>query len=121
MMKIIKFFAFIIILLAIFKSTESIKKLKNYKERTFEKSQLRINDGSIELNVTGNSTRFFMIGDWGGIPVFPYRTLVEQNIAFYMSSQAKSSDVQFTLAVGDNFYFDGIANVSDKRFTVRFI
>lgn len=60
-----------------------------------------------------------MVGDWGGIPIFPYRTIVEQNIAFYMSTIAKSLDVQFSLFVGDNFYFDGVANVSDKRFEVR--
>lgn len=75
-------------------------------------------DGNIVLNVTSNSTRFFLVGDWGGIPVFPYRTIVEQNIAIYMNKIAKSLDVQFSLFVGDNFYFDGVANVSDKRFEV---
>lgn len=33
-----------------------------------------------------------------------------------MTSLAKLYDSKFQLALGDNFYFDGVKNVNDKRF-----
>ena len=73
---------------------------------------------NVELNVTGDSVRFLAIGDWGGLPFWPYRTLVEQNVANYMAKLSKELNVHFQLALGDNFYFDGITNATDKRFIV---
>ena len=35
-----------------------------------------------------------------------------------MAQLAEHYDTQFQVALGDNFYFDGVANVSDKRFQV---
>ena len=58
-------------------------------------------------------------GDWGGIPVFPYRTVIEQAVASSISSLAKKYDTQFQLALGDNFYTNGVTDEFDKRFKVN--
>jgi len=75
----------------------------------------------IVLNVSDNTVRFFALGDWGGLPVFPYRTIVEQNVALYMARRAKELNIHFQLTLGDNFYFNGVTNSSDKRFIVSFL
>jgi hypothetical protein len=72
----------------------------------------------IVLNVSDKAVRFFALGDWGGLPVFPYRTIVEQNVALYMANRAKELNIHFQLSLGDNFYFNGVTNSSDKRFIV---
>ena len=72
------------------------------------------------FNFAGDeSVNFLVIGDWGGLPVTPYTTAVEQAIARQMGKFATSHDVQFILALGDNFYYDGVSNVNDPRFQVR--
>lgn len=35
-----------------------------------------------------------------------------------MTKLAKEHNTQFQLALGDNFYFDGVKNSDDKRFKV---
>lgn len=35
-----------------------------------------------------------------------------------MNKLTKKMPVHFTLALGDNFYFDGVKNVNDPRFQV---
>jgi tartrate-resistant acid phosphatase type 5 len=73
------------------------------------------------VNITDTYARFIAIGDWGGLPVFPYRTLVEENVALYMQLLSEKSQVHFNMALGDNFYFNGITDVNDKRFNVGFV
>jgi hypothetical protein len=36
-----------------------------------------------------------------------------------MTSLAEAHDSQFQLALGDNFYFNGVLDVNDKRFAVN--
>jgi len=67
-------------------------------------------------NNTGGSLRFMVLGDWGGLPEFPYRTPIESAIAGAMGRVAKDLDAQFIMALGDNFYFDGVKDVHDPRF-----
>jgi tartrate-resistant acid phosphatase type 5 len=62
--------------------------------------------------------RFLVLGDWGGLPVYPYVTPVETSVAKRMALLAETMNAQFVLALGDNFYFDGVKNVDDKRFKV---
>lgn len=59
-----------------------------------------------------------VIGDWGGLPFFPYRTPIEETVAIQMGKFADKSKAEFVLALGDNFYFDGVTNISDPRFQV---
>lgn len=61
------------------------------------------------------------MGDWGGLPDFPYRTPVEKAVARRMGVVAETLNTQFLLALGDNFYFDGVKDVDDKRFYVSCI
>ncbi|CAF0755083.1 unnamed protein product [Brachionus calyciflorus] len=72
-------------------------------ERQFQNSILKIHNG-----------------DWGGIPIFPYRTIVQQNVALFMHNVSKNMNVHFQLGLGDNFYFDGVKSVDDKRFKLSF-
>ena len=65
-----------------------------------------------------DSLRFLVIGDWGGLPSFPYRTPIEVSVAKRMGKFVSSSNSKFVLALGDNFYFDGVKSVEDPRFQV---
>ena len=58
------------------------------------------------------------MGDWGGLPDFPFRTPIEKAVAAEMGKIADQIDSKFTLALGDNFYFSGVKDISDKRFQV---
>ena len=59
-----------------------------------------------------------VIGDWGGLPTPPYHTNVEISIAEGMGVLADAKGAQFILALGDNFYYDGVKTVDDERFQV---
>lgn len=63
-----------------------------------------------------DSLRFFVIGDWGGLPEFPYRTFVEKAVANRLGKLADTLDIHCLLALGDNFYFNGVKQLSDQRF-----
>ncbi|KAK6179462.1 hypothetical protein SNE40_011817 [Patella caerulea] len=67
-----------------------------------------------------DSLRFLVIGDMGGLPVFPYTTPVERGTAKEMGIMASQYGPSFILEIGDNFYYDGVANVSDHRFRDTF-
>ena len=60
-----------------------------------------------------------MLGDWGGLPFFPYRTAIESAVAKQMGGFASEHNVEFLLALGDNFYYDGVKDVDDPRFQVH--
>ena len=66
-----------------------------------------------------DSLRFIVLGDWGGLPTWPYETLVEKSVAMQMAKVTDKYGSKFNLALGDNFYFDGVTDVNDKRFYVR--
>lgn len=56
------------------------------------------------------------MGDWGGQPTPPYYTYDEKLTAIRMGQIADLHDVKFVMAVGDNFYDEGVRNVDDFRF-----
>lgn len=64
-------------------------------------------------------TRFFVVGDWGGLPFRPFETPSEVAIAGAMGKLGKELNTTFQLALGDNFYFDGVQTANDPRFEVR--
>ena len=66
----------------------------------------------------GNA-RFFIIGDWGGLPFAPYKTPSEVAVANGMGRLGAKLNTSFQLALGDNFYFNGVESVNDPRFEVR--
>lgn len=65
-----------------------------------------------------DSLRFLVMGDWGGLPTPPYSTAIERGTAKEMAKLTKMYGIQFNLALGDNFYFDGVKSVDDARFKV---
>ena len=66
-----------------------------------------------------DSVRLMILGDWGGLPTPPYRTAIEMGVAKQMSAVAKKYGPEAILALGDNFYFDGVKNADDQRFEVN--
>lgn len=80
---------------------------------------LKVFDKSVQVNITDNFARFFALGDWGGIPFFPYKTIVQHNVAYFMHKISNQMKVHFNLGLGDNFYFDGVKSVDDPRFKVK--
>lgn len=72
------------------------------------------------VDVSGNSLDFLVIGDWGGMSDEPYYTVGQSKVASVMGKKAQEIDSQFTLAVGDNFYEDGVKDVNDPRFSETF-
>ena len=67
--------------------------------------------------VTGKeSIDFLMIGDWGGIPSYPYHTPGQVAVSKSMATWASENSADFVLALGDNFYFDGVEDADSSRF-----
>ncbi|UJR16223.1 hypothetical protein I4U23_003133 [Adineta vaga] len=66
------------------------------------------------------TVRFFVVGDWGGLPVSPFDTPSEVAIADAMGKLGVKLNTTFQLALGDNFYYDGVQSVNDSRFQNTF-
>ncbi|XP_070563365.1 tartrate-resistant acid phosphatase type 5-like [Ptychodera flava] len=64
--------------------------------------------------------RFTALGDWGGQGESPFTTPVEVAVAKAMGDVADMYQSQFTLALGDNFYTEGVKSVDDPRFNETF-
>ncbi len=64
---------------------------------------------------------FLVIGDWGGQTHLPYTTEDELACAKQMGMIAERISSSFVLALGDNFYEEGIpTDAYDKRFQETF-
>lgn len=58
-----------------------------------------------------------MIGDWGGVDFWPYHTPEQKTNGEGMANWAEEHEADMILALGDNFYFEGISTDSnDDRF-----
>ena len=60
------------------------------------------------------------MGDWGGIPIPPYYSPFEKATAMAMMKYSQIENIDFLLALGDNFYENGVINEYDARFKVRY-
>ncbi|GIY78675.1 tartrate-resistant acid phosphatase type 5 [Caerostris darwini] len=67
-----------------------------------------------------SSLRLEILADWGGLPVFPYKTFVELSVGREMAFLASKLKIDAILALGDNFYLNGVKNVDDLRFKETF-
>lgn len=63
---------------------------------------------------------FAAIGDFGGLPQPPYFTYTQKKIAQVLGKYAATKEVKFIIGLGDNFYYEGVKNVDDHRFTSTF-
>lgn len=59
---------------------------------------------------------FFVLGDWGR-----RGKQHQQEVADQMNVQAKKLHAQFMIAVGDNFYDDGVQSVNDTHWTESYV
>lgn len=67
-----------------------------------------------------SSLRFAVIGDWGGLPLPPYHTKQEVFVAHELGKTVAHWGADFIISVGDNFYYEGVKNVTDPRFKDTF-
>ena len=72
------------------------------------------------VTVSASPLSFTVLGDWGGQDDAPYTTQAETRIAATMGEVAASVSAQFTVALGDNFYDNGVKDVHDPRFNETF-
>ena len=64
---------------------------------------------------------FLVMGDWGGIPIWPYYTPAQSETARSMGEEAAKTNASYALALGDNFYETGIGgDAHDSRFKHTF-
>ncbi|TKR94341.1 hypothetical protein L596_008635 [Steinernema carpocapsae] len=95
----------------IFGASRSLHRANTPYQRVFCTQSLCERPESEEL-------RFFLLGDTGGIPIYPYTTYAQKKVAGLMNDLAQVNPVDFVLNVGDNIYFNGVSDVFDHRFEV---
>ncbi|RCN50743.1 hypothetical protein ANCCAN_03129 [Ancylostoma caninum] len=71
-------------------------------------------------NVPTDTLRLFLVGDAGGLPIYPYYSYAQKKVAKSMENMALEKKVQMVLNVGDNIYYTGVSNEYDSRFRVSF-
>jgi len=69
---------------------------------------------------TDKDINMILLGDWGGMPYPPYTTPFEFVTAKRIMQKAVQQQSDFLLALGDNFYFDGVTDEHDRRFKKTF-
>jgi len=67
-------------------------------------------------NGQNGGVSFLAIGDWGGIPIPPFHTAAQAAAATGMGKIASNLKAQFVLALGDNYYTNGVTTDSSPRF-----
>lgn len=72
------------------------------------------------VEIAGDALNYLVIGDWGGTEIPPYYTPAEHTLARVMGQKAQEISSDFTVAMGDNFYSQGVKNVDDPRFKETF-
>ena len=65
-----------------------------------------------------SSLRFFVLGDFGGQPVYPYKSFTQKRVAKKIAEMGQKRYTHFQMELGDNFYIKGVENVNDSRFKV---
>ncbi|CAI9591388.1 unnamed protein product, partial [Staurois parvus] len=69
---------------------------------------------------SNSSLRFAVIGDWGGLPLPPYYTKQETLVAAELGKTVAKWGADFIVSVGDNFYYEGVKDVTSDRFKTSF-
>eukprot|EP01084_Bolivina_argentea_P035494 65836_1 len=69
---------------------------------------------------TDDYLHFLFIGDWGGIPSYPFTTPAQLTTRNIMESISSIYNITNVVSLGDNFYANGIQNEYDSRLTNTF-
>lgn len=70
----------------------------------------------IKSTTSSNGLGFIVIGDWGGKDSPPYYKDAQVKAAAGMSKVATDINANFIMALGDNFYYDGVEESDSTRF-----
>ncbi|XP_074642817.1 tartrate-resistant acid phosphatase type 5-like [Tubulanus polymorphus] len=108
-------FSVLLLLMSLFGIQSAVIKRGDAESRNLNKTQYFHSGSSLS-----NSVRFMTVADWGGLPYTPFTTQIELAMATQMGKLAQSIQSEFTLALGDNFYYDGVQDIHDKRFQETF-
>mmetsp|Transcript_15912 Transcript_15912/g.42829 ORF Transcript_15912/g.42829 Transcript_15912/m.42829 type:complete len:533 (+) Transcript_15912:71-1669(+) len=75
-----------------------------------------------DLHWAPDAVSFFAMADWGGSPDASagYATTAERGVARHMGWASQELGGHFALALGDNFYDDGVADAHDPRLAATF-
>uniref|UniRef100_A0A8U7NXY9 Tartrate-resistant acid phosphatase type 5 n=1 Tax=Corvus moneduloides TaxID=1196302 RepID=A0A8U7NXY9_CORMO len=68
----------------------------------------------------GGALTFLALGDWGGLPDPPFVTPRQVATAAAMGQAVTELGGDFVLALGDNFYYEGVRDEWDPRFQDTF-
>lgn len=68
------------------------------------------------LNAGDGKISFLVLGDWGGFNYHPYVTPGQKKTSVGMNTVAKEMNIDGILALGDNFYHEGVENEASSRF-----
>lgn len=79
---------------------------------------------SVTLPVHGDELRFLVVGDWGGIPWWPYTTPYETAVSRGMGKIAEQLGTQFTVALGRKEFYNNNCTVyklaiRNKKFLMK--
>jgi tartrate-resistant acid phosphatase type 5 len=66
------------------------------------------------------SLRFYILGDMGGEDNYPYTSSIQTEIAKTIDQDSTQTYPHFFMTTGDNFYENGVHNVTDPRFNETF-
>ena len=69
---------------------------------------------SIKKSFLQSAINFTILGDWGGFPAPWYHTPYQTSSAKLLNKISDIENNQFTLAIGDNFYYYGVKNIYDR-------
>ncbi|VDO30549.1 unnamed protein product [Brugia timori] len=64
-------------------------------------------NGGICYRNDSNNLRFFLVGDTGGLPIYPYTTYAQKLVAKSLATIGDEKSIHFTVSAGDNIYFTG--------------
>lgn len=72
-------------------------------------------DGHFRINrkLNAKSFNFTILGDYGGFPSPWYHTPYQTSAAKLLNQVSNLENSQFTLAIGDNFYYHGVKDIYD--------
>uniref|UniRef100_A0A0N4ZG83 Tartrate-resistant acid phosphatase type 5 n=1 Tax=Parastrongyloides trichosuri TaxID=131310 RepID=A0A0N4ZG83_PARTI len=76
--------------------------------------------GDNKCTIEGADLQFFLIGDTGGDPIYPYTSYAQRRVADAMNELNTYGNYSFVINTGDNIYFNGASHVFDTRFEDSF-